>query len=290
MPAELVAPDRGSLLRTVGGELHLWHWGDPSAPQVLLLHGASDHARLWEGGIPTLLSLGFGVAAMDLRGHGDTRATGTSTGVWLELDALLAARHLGPPVGIIGHSMGGRVALGAAAAMPEYFRWLITLEGLGAPASISAPEPAVAWMLERIERLATQNTEPRRYAGLAEMEESRARINPRIPAVWMKHLVEHGHRAVPDGGVTWKGDPVRVLSVEVETLQEIFGAVECPVLVVTGDEPDTWSCASEPELFNRVAWMPRARRVSIPRAGHYPHLEQPDAVWARVHAFLRDQQ
>lgn len=54
-----------------GLRFHYREWGDPAAPDVLILHGLTGHA--WEfDGIAEQLSAHFHVVSLNQRGHGDS--------------------------------------------------------------------------------------------------------------------------------------------------------------------------------------------------------------------------
>lgn len=117
--------------------------GEPTAAKavVLALHGFNDHSGAFEAPAPALAARGLAVYAYDQRGFG----AGENIGLWpgaarLAEDArqalaLLAERHPGKPLYLLGESMGGAVALLAAGgpgghALPESLRGLV----LSAPA------------------------------------------------------------------------------------------------------------------------------------------------------------
>src|SRR5215212_2694316 len=93
---------------------------------VQLVHGASEHSGRYGRLAAALTGRGFGVWAMDLRGHGRT-AESTGIGrfgqglgvetVLHDVDALhlvIADQHPGRPRVLLGHSMGSVIALAAA--------------------------------------------------------------------------------------------------------------------------------------------------------------------------------
>jgi alpha-beta hydrolase superfamily lysophospholipase len=117
--------------------------GEPRPPRavILALHGFNDHSGAFEEPAPTLAARGFAVYAYDQRGFG----AGENVGLWAggarlaedarQALALLAARHPGKPLYLLGESMGGAVALLAAggpggSALPDSLRGLV----LSAPA------------------------------------------------------------------------------------------------------------------------------------------------------------
>ena len=61
----------------------------------------------------------------------------------------------------------------------------------------------------------------------------------------------------------------------------------CPVLVLTGDQEDTWRELTDEELDARVAWL-GARHEVVAGTGHYVHIEDPDATMAHIEAFLAE--
>ena len=73
----------------------------------------------------------------------------------------------------------------------------------------------------------------------------------------------------------------------VELLEEEQRRVRCPVLVITGTEHDTWRDLTPDEEAERVAWL-HAQHVRVPDAGHYVHVENPDATLRAVRAFVAE--
>ena len=71
----------------------------------------------------------------------------------------------------------------------------------------------------------------------------RKRNNPRLPDEWALHLARHGARQV-EGGWVWKADPMFGIGIpsefNVAMLEAEMRRVQCPVLVLTGDQEDTW--------------------------------------------------
>jgi pimeloyl-ACP methyl ester carboxylesterase len=117
----------------------------------------------------------------------------------------------------------------------------------------------------------------------------RRKQNPRLSPAWAEHLARHGSRRGPGGGYVWKADPMFGLGVpsefSVELLAEEQSRAQCPLLVISGTEHDTWRDLTPEQESERVAWM-GARHVAIPGTGHYVHLEDPDATMAAIRAFV----
>jgi len=276
-------------------QLRVWEWGDPARPAVLFLHGGFDHGRMYDDLAPRVAALGYHAIAIDSRGHGDSgRLTSGTTWQTHILDLALLAREFGAPIGIVAHSMGGGQALSLAGAFPELVRWVVNIDGLGPPESVMVDpdEPAVA-MNENLERALRIIRRPRReFESLDAMADQRGRVNIRLPREWLLHLAAHGSVEGPTGGRVWKSDPKFTIDLPspfgYEQLLAQQRLVQCPVLVLTGDQPDTWTEVKDDELAKRVANMPNARHVLVPGTGHYVHIEDPDATMRAIETFLGD--
>lgn len=115
-----------------GVTLHARDWGgEASARPVVLLHGLSSNARIWDGVARRLAAAGLRPVAIDQRGHGDSEqpssgydfATVTSD-LGRALDALEIRRPL-----LAGHSWGGNVVLQYAAEHPGEVVGLALVDG-----------------------------------------------------------------------------------------------------------------------------------------------------------------
>jgi pimeloyl-ACP methyl ester carboxylesterase len=113
--------------------LHTLEWGDPAAPPVILVHGGRDHARAWDD-VAQALAPTHRVIVPDLRGHGDSQwaDAGGYTMPCFVYDLVALIRHLNlPEVSLVGHSLGGNIALRMAGLYPELVRRVVSIEGLG---------------------------------------------------------------------------------------------------------------------------------------------------------------
>lgn len=106
-------------------------WGDAVGTPLVLCHGFTGSAADFGLQVP-MLSSTRSVFALDHRGHGlstnvgDAAAYGFSS-LAADLAAWIAAK-VGPPVDLLGHSMGGRLALDVALDHPELVRSLILMD------------------------------------------------------------------------------------------------------------------------------------------------------------------
>lgn len=114
-------------------KLHYTEWGEHDAPLLILVHGGRDHGRNWDW-VAKDLCADWRIIAPDLRGHGDSQwcCSGTYTYDAYLFDLLTLIEHLEiDQATIIGHSLGGNIALRFAAAFPERMHRLVCIEGLG---------------------------------------------------------------------------------------------------------------------------------------------------------------
>jgi len=121
-PADLGLAYDDVTLRTVDGvDLAGWWVAPRTGAAVVVLHGAGSTrtSALDQAGV--LARAGFGVLLVDARGHGESEGRGMDLGWWGERDAAAAVDFvLAQPgvdadrVGLLGLSMGGEEAIGAA--------------------------------------------------------------------------------------------------------------------------------------------------------------------------------
>jgi len=101
-----------------GTRLRYLEWGSRDFPPLVLLHGLTGHAHIWDHMAP-LLASAYRVLAPDQRGHGDSgHATSYATREFVDdLEALRA--HWGfERFSLCGLSMGGHNAMAYASEHP----------------------------------------------------------------------------------------------------------------------------------------------------------------------------
>jgi lipase len=120
-------------------ELAIWHAGSGPDP-VVCLHGITAQHRAFNA-LARHLGPSRGLVGVDLRGRGDSAKPESGYGLEAHAaDVIRVLDHLGLENAVIlGHSMGGFVALKSALSYPDRVRALILLDG-GWPRVETSPE------------------------------------------------------------------------------------------------------------------------------------------------------
>ena len=270
-------------------KLHYAVWGDESNPPLLLIHGNRDHARTWDQ-VAVQLKREYCVYAVDLRGHGDSQWSVGSQYSLPEfvLDVAMLGRELNRnPLTVIGHSLGGAVALEYTGVFPQFVKKVVAVEGLGPP--VREPVAASSRMRSWIGQMQEfDGRKPRRYPSLGDGTQRMLEENPHLTLEMARHLTHHGMRNNDDGTLSWKFDNyVRLHSpyeFNIAEAREIWNQIRCPTLLVRGSE----SWASDPEQDGKATAFHDYRNVLVKDAGHWVHHDQLDAFMRVVWDFLRE--
>src|SRR5215470_10105848 len=273
--------------------LHYVDWGNHGAPPLVLLHGGRDHCRNWDW-VAAALRRDWHILAPDLRGHGDSQWSSdgnyTVAAFLYDLAQLIHQQELAP-VTVIGHSLGGNIALRYTGIYPDNVRRLVAIEGVGASpektaerARVSLAERMHEW-IEETRRLSGRL--PRRYPSIEHALRRMQEANQHLSPEQARHLTQHGVNQNEDGTYSWKFDNyVRVwppYDMTVEDVELLWSRIACPTLLVYGKE----SWASNPLEDGRARHFAHAEIVSFEKAGHWVHHDRLDAFLERVRTFLR---
>ncbi len=143
-----------------------WLPSQPPAAVVVISHGLAEHSGRYAGLAARLTGAGFAVHVSDHRGHGRSgnspRGGRANLGRWRDAVADLwthvaesAAAHAGRPVFLVGHSMGGALALDLALRHPQAIRGLV----LSGPAiATDEARPGIRLLLARVLARLAPNT------------------------------------------------------------------------------------------------------------------------------------
>lgn len=273
--------------------LHYVDWGNPDGPPMLLIHGGRDHCRNWDW-VAEHFAKDYHIIAPDLRGHGDSQweASGNYTQISYVYDIaqLLQQKNM-HDVTVIGHSLGGAIALMYTALFPERVKKLLAIEGMGPSPSLAAKQAEISindrvrsWV-DDMRKLSGRL--PRRYDTLDDAFKRMRDENPHLSEEQARHLTLHGANQNEDGTYSWKFDNyVRVFSMSGlpnEQVKKMYGEISCPTLLMRGEE----SWASDPVADGRTqCFNCPIEYQSFANAGHWVHHDQLDGFVDRVSEFL----
>jgi pimeloyl-ACP methyl ester carboxylesterase len=235
---------------------------DPAKPAVLMLHGAGMDHTVWQLPARWLAWHGHAVLAVDLPGHGRSEgpvlAGVAEMAQWLE--RVMHAAGL-QRAGIVGHSMGGAVALEAAAAFPER---VTRIALLGTAAAI----PVNTALLE-----AAREAPERAYQMMAAWSHGPAAKMGRhpVPGLWMTGgSLALLARNAPGVLATDLAACAAWTSGAAAAAQ-----VRCPALIVLAGNDIMTPPRNGAELARLI---PGSTTVTIPDCGHMRVAERPDAT------------
>lgn len=256
-----------------GLRYHFRLWGSQrvQAPAAVFLHGFAGSSRDWDRFGEAVDRLGIRAMAIDLPGHGDTEVPADPARFSVEetardLDALLELSGIAE-AHWVGYSMGGRIALYAAAHYAGRAKSVIAESaspGIEDPADRAArlaSDEALArqielrgidWFTEHWESQPIFGTQASiSAAARAAQREGRLRNRPAGLAGSL--------RGAGQGSQPYLGP--------------LLSTIRCPVLFVTGSLDAKYDALAAA----MSAATPSARHVTVPAAGHNVHLERPDA-------------
>lgn len=274
-----------------GATIHYRETGDPGDETFVFVHGNRDHCRTWDPLLEALVTAGFRlphVVALDLRGHGDSGWLGPERGYRHEdfvLDLVGLLRHLQKEsITLIGHSLGGSMAVMFAGALPERVSRLVIVEAAGpyGRSEHEAPELFARWTRDD-----GSDTILTYYATVGQAAAAIQKRFPLIPNHAAMHMARHGTRMTPHG-LVWKYDP-RSRNPSYSAFSEaqigaFIARIECPTLLVYGGA----SGYKESPRFARVEYFKNKTLVEIPDTGHHVQQEKPDELAAVLIPFLKN--
>ncbi|MHA3722579.1 alpha/beta fold hydrolase [Leucobacter sp. HY1910] len=258
--------------------IHSVSSGDPAAPhRVVFLHGlfgrGKNFTRVAAGLEPEAVSL-----LVDLPNHGQS---GWTEHISYEELADLVAEHLragfaaGGPVGVIGHSMGGKVAMVLALRHPDLVRKLVVLDN--SPTTSVSGRGEFQHLLAALASLDTSKLTRRAHAA--------ALLRAEIPSDAVRGFLLQNLRRDTDG-FSWEPN-LALLRAELETIMAFPEVApltfDGQVLWVGGEESGYVTDEDEPAMRTL---FPRTRRLTMKGAGHWVHSEKPAETIAVLRAFL----
>ena len=266
--------DGGRVIELDGPDLNVKESGPSSDRAVVLLHGYTASVEWWDRVAPALV--GQRVIAIDLVGHGGSEAPrdaadygidGQAQAVRQALDALGVRRTV-----LVGHSMGGRVAIAVAEQDPERVERVVISD---TPASEDLVEtPALAGLActpvigPAVDRLRSVDavTDSSLQTGFA--------ADYRVPP--LAHRSLRAARRTP--AYVDSGDQN-----DEQTAADRLAGLGKPVLVVWGERDVLTPTAANVERYRKAGLTP----TIIPGVGHSPMVEAPGEFVNAITEFIQ---
>jgi pimeloyl-ACP methyl ester carboxylesterase len=257
-----------------------------SGPNVVLIHGMVNSSRHWQA-VATRLAASYRVIAPDLIGHGDSAtprgdySLGAHAASIRDLLATLGVER----ATIVGHSLGGGVAMQFFYQFPQLTERLVLISsgGLGqevSPLLRGAALPGSAALL----RLAANP----RLVGAIAAGGARLRARGDSTGVYLQAVAralgplrEHGSRRA---FLQTLRSVIDVQGQKVSARDRLYLLGDMPTLIVWGERDRTIPISHGLEAERAI---PNCRFASLPRAAHFPNLEDPDGLSAALEDFLR---
>ncbi len=237
---------------------------------LVMLHGLAQDGRSWAGVQAALAS--WRSYALDLRGHGAT-TLGEADGTLEQLGADLVAflEELTGPAACLGYSLGGTIALWAAAQRPD-----LVARAVVAGTSTVVGRAAVGFFEDRI-RLITQDR-----AAFAEALRNDTAKQIVAPGADLAALTAERLEAIGDGG-GYVNAARAMAALAGAPLTPRLHDIRCPVDVIGGDR-DMFCPRKAADII--VEALPDGAYREIADAGHLMSVDQPAAYAAAITAAL----
>ncbi|WP_209313804.1 alpha/beta fold hydrolase [Blastococcus sp. TF02A_35] len=257
--------------------------------RVVFVHGLFGQGKNWTT-IAKGLSDGHRVTLVDLPNHG--HSPWTERVDYLDMAGLVAAEleSFGEPVTLVGHSMGGKVAMQLALRRPELLRALVVVDIAPVEYPLQGgrtedPDEEASPFEEFIAAMRAVDLESLRTREDADAALKAAVPSRMVRSFLLQSLVREGLGA--DGRWRWR--------LNLELLARDLGELRRfpdPPAGATYDGPVLWVAGANshyvlPEDRARMDELfPTTRLVRIKNAGHWVHSEQPEVFLETLRRFL----
>ena len=290
-----------------GLRYHVRYWGSASnstsQPPLFLLHGWMDVGASYQFVVDALSEdffQGRRIIAPDWRGFGLTEPPAGNdhyqfADYLADLERLLDHYAPGQTVDLVGHSMGGNIAMMYAGIRPARIRRLINLEGFGMPANPpdQAPTRYAQW-LDELQHYERGTLSMKAYDSAQAVAQRLIKTNPRLPQDKADWLAQHWAQANAQGEWRILGDAAhKIINAQLYRVEEVLAlwrAITAPTLAVeaTDNRMAHWwqGRYTLAQYHERLQAVPNCQRAVVQEAGHMLHHDQPQAVAAWIESFL----
>ena len=246
-------------------------FGDPASPALMLIHGLFGSSANW-GSLARRLTGPFHVVVPDLRNHGQSPWVPEQSypAMAEDLASLMDDRAIDRAI-LVGHSMGGKVAMQFALTWPARVRGLVVVDIAPVDYRRNFQDVLDALTAVDLDRLGSRAEAEHQLAG--------AIPAPGLRAFLLQNLVKK------DGAWRWRIH----LPALADAQSEITGfptptdRYPAPALFLHGERSD-YVQPGHHALIHRL--FPAAEIEAVPGAGHWVYADQPQAFVDRLQGFL----
>ena len=264
----LAVPFEDATVPVAGATIHYVAWGEVGRPGLTFVHGGGAHAHWWTH-VAAQFADEYRVVAVDLSGHGDSDWRDVyDIELWTdEVVAATAAAGISEPPVVVGHSMGGFVAIATAALHADHVRGVVVCDS-----PVSEPDPEIGAF-----KLKEAFGAPRTYTSV---DDALARFRTVPPQEhYLDYVIDNvarrSLRPAEGGGYRWKFDH-QIFTQFAEGMRSIalpyLSGVRCPFVLLRSE------CGLVTEDIKRTMHTRLgydAPVVEIAEAGHHAMLDQP---------------
>ncbi len=246
------------------------HGTETGAPPLIIAHGLFGSARNW-GVIAKRLGERRPVVAVDLRNHGDSPHAPDHAYAAMAEDLAAVIADLDGPVDVLGHSMGGKVAMTLALSRPQVLRRLIVVDI--APVAYGQSQMEYVRAMQAVD-----------LSAVTRRSDADALLAAHVPDASLRAFFLQSLAVEPEGA-RWKLN-LEVLGDQMPLIMDfpdIEGVFAGHALFLCGGLSDYVRAAHWPQIRAR---FPAAERIDLPGVGHWLHAEAPRPFGDAVEAFL----
>lgn len=248
---------------------------------IIILHGLYGSSDNWIT-IARRLADSYTIYLIDQRNHGRSPhdVVHSYLAMVKDLDEFISVEQIESPI-IIGHSMGGKVAMLFASTYPERVGGLVVVDvGPGGYAKIDKPSSMILSHLNIIS--AMLSVDLKQYSSRTEIEQVLAKtLHDRGVLQFIMKNVQRN----PDNTFSWKLN-IDTLS---KALPEVMGPVilnvvdKVPVYFIKGEHS---GYISEDQQVLIARYFPNAKIEVISKSGHWVHADQPEQFFTKLQEIL----
>ncbi len=266
----------GKFITVRGMRFHYLEWEGGRKRTMVLLHGIGDNAHIWDD-FAREASGFFRIVAMDQRGHGlSSRAVPPAYRLedyCADLEGMTEALGINGAI-LMGHSMGALHATAYAASKPDRVRALIHVDIEPCP-----PGWNKKYLLNLYRDL------PESYTAVEEYIAEQCRNSPFADAGRLLPQAAFALSRQDDGTYRRTYDREVLRHFDAYDLRSVLAAVDCPTLVVRGQESPVMNREVAEEMSRAISG---GRLAEIPEAAHPVMTDNPAAFQTAVLRFLEE--